>query len=430
MVGLMESLKRNGLIHPICLEKGKDENGVEQHYLVAGERRYRAAMMAGWPTIPFVYRQQLNEWERVALEAEENLRREKLSWPEQCELIRQMDEANRKLYGSKGPGLNTSEEAWGIEKTAEKAGVSPSTASQQINMAKLFQKRPDLKAKVAHLPFMAAIREVKNIQAIEHTTKLHSEGKIQLSNDIKLGSCLDLIKELPDASIHCVITDPPFGNAQIEDTEGTTRGENLSYTGVLEPSDNLSLEAAIGLVEQLAPQLYRVLRPGGYFYVFHSSDLYEPLRRSFSAAGFYVDPTPIVWYKGRTTTIFTGYNYQSSYEPILYGYKPIEGAKARRLNKGIGNMIEVPSLHASKKTHPFEKPHQLIKLLIENSTIIGETVLDPFSGSGKTVLSARACGRSAIGFELSEKNFVRSQGRLLTGETLEEAEPKKKGKKS
>jgi site-specific DNA-methyltransferase (adenine-specific) len=295
-------------------------------------------------------------------------------------------------------------------------------------MAKVLKERPDLAKKVQHLPFMAAIREVKNLQVVEQTTRLHEQGQIQLSADIRKGSCLDLIKELPNDSVHCVVTDPPFGNSQIEDAEGTTRGENLSYTGTLEPSDNLSLDEAIRLVEQLAPELYRTLKPGGYFYVFHSSDLYEPLRRALAAAGFYVDPTPIVWYKGRTTTIFTGYNYQSSYEPILYGYKPIDGAKARRLNKGISNLIEVPSLHASKKTHPFEKPMQLIRMLIENSTVIGDMVLDPFSGSGKTVLTAKSCGRSALGFELSEKNFVRSQAKLLMGETIEETTAKKKVK--
>ena len=78
------------------------------------------------------------------------------------------------------------------------------------------------------------------------------------------------------------------------------------------------------------------------------------------------------------------------------------------------------------KIHPFQKPQGLLCYLIKQSTQLGQTVLDPFAGSGATVVAARATGRTGLGFEIDEGHFNQAQARLLketdNGNGQEEAE--------
>jgi site-specific DNA-methyltransferase (adenine-specific) len=67
-------------------------------------------------------------------------------------------------------------------------------------------------------------------------------------------------------------------------------------------------------------------------------------------------------------------------------------------------VIRVPRPNAKQvKRHPTEKPVALLRRLIESSSLIGETVLDPFLGSGSTIVAAIAEGRKGIGIELEER---------------------------
>jgi DNA modification methylase len=81
-------------------------------------------------------------------------------------------------------------------------------------------------------------------------------------------------------------------------------------------------------------------------------------------------------------------------------------------------------LHATKKLHPFEKPPKLIQFLINQSSILGDTVLDTFCGSGRTILESKKLNRNAIGFELNHQHFLQAQARLMFPE-LESEEGKK-----
>jgi site-specific DNA-methyltransferase (adenine-specific) len=110
---------------------------------------------------------------------------------------------------------------------------------------------------------------------------------------------------------------------------------------------------------------------------------------------------------------FSGYNYMSSYEPIIYGYKP-DGAR-RRLAEPMKNILEFGPVPSEQKVHGFQKPQDLLRCLIKQSSHQGETVLDPFAGSASTLLAARSLGRSAIGFELNQKNFTQGQKLLQEG---------------
>lgn len=386
---MMESLKSHGLLHPLVVTKTDDG----KFQLVAGERRLRAATLLGWSEVPITLLEDLSPLQTKAIELEENIQRSDLTSYEEIELYRQLDELKRKIYGEKMPG-DSKGEGWTTEKTAELLGVDRSHLSKQIAFAKLLKENPTLKASVEKLPINTAMKKAKLILEAERLQRINKDKEVSV--DLKLGDCRTLVKNIPNGSIDLILTDVPYGVAEINDP--TDDG----YKGLVKEHDNMSLEGAIQVLRDVIPDLFRVLKPSGHFYIFHSIDLYAPLMGMLREVGFLPEVSPIVWDKMRTTTPFRGYAYACCYELILFGHKP---PREKMLHKACKSILQEKVPSAAGKVHVFQKPIPLLKYLIEQSTNLGETILDPFAGSGTTVLAAKQCGREAIGFELNEENY-------------------------
>jgi site-specific DNA-methyltransferase (adenine-specific) len=89
--------------------------------------------------------------------------------------------------------------------------------------------------------------------------------------------------------------------------------------------------------------------------------------------------------------------------------------RARSINNmGTGNCLDVPNI-IGKKTHPTEKPVELMQILVENSSQPGETVLDPFMGTGSTGVACVNTGRGFIGMELDQGYFEIARRRIDNG---------------
>ena len=398
---LMESIQKLGLLQPLVITKF--DGGEKYDYkLLAGERRMRAMLMAGIDEVPCSLFEDIKGIEQKEIELEENLRREDLEWTEEIDLQNQLDELKKELALEEG-------KEWKLADTAEVVGKPQGTVRREVALAKLLKARPDIKEKVKGLPKTVAARQAKAELEKERMKRLQDAGKLKLSSDLTLGSCVDLVKNLPDESVDLVLTDPPFGSSTIEDMRGQFRNGSQSYTQILKDSDNMGRGGVARLFEALAPELHRVMKPGGHIYVFFAHEIEEDLRRTLGKF-FSFAWAPLIWDKGRATTVARGYNYMSSYEPILFGFKP---PRVRRLN-GSERDIQLCSIIQSKdKVHPFEKPQLLLKKYIDMSTNIGDVVLDPFAGSGSTIVAAKSSGRSGIGFELDEDTFMLAQQRLM-----------------
>lgn len=123
-------------------------------------------------------------------------------------------------------------------------------------------------------------------------------------------------------------------------------------------------------------------------------------------------------------------NLRPVFEPILWFIKPykIGGTISdNMIENGVGaynlekwkkyspkgnNYIEIQSLASDKGKHPTQKPLELMKALIELSTKKNQLILDPFAGSGTTLLAAKELNRNYIGFELNNNYFNIAQERL------------------
>ena len=171
----------------------------------------------------------------------------------------------------------------------------------------------------------------------------------------------------------------------------------------------MEADAAADLIRALMPELHRVLKPGGHIYIFFAYELYPSLRTAMEEH-FALQWYPIVWNKMRTMSANTGYNYAPCYEPIMFGWKE---PRTRRLRKNHRAIMDHKVVNSKDKLHPFEKPQELLRELIESSTSQGDVVLDPFAGSGSTLVAAASLHRNGIGFEFDRSNFVTAQARLM-----------------
>lgn len=396
---LMDSIQEHGLIHPIVVVKAEEE---DKYILVAGERRYRAMCLLGWKALPCTDRESLSVLEAKSLELEENIKRENLSWEEEIELYRQIDEIKRITYGEKMQGAST-EKGWSTEKTAELLGISRSNLYQQIQFATFLKDNPQYKKEIENLPLSAAIKKVGMLRIAEKNKRLQEQGKIKITANLILGDCVELIKDIKSDSIDLLLTDIPYGiKAVSEALDGKRVGKQQLYKGLIEDSDNLSKEEVVSLLEAIVPELQRVLKPSSHFYIFHSFAVYSELLTILRRNNFLPFDAPIIWDKGRTTNPFRGYEFATCYEPILYGHVP---PKNKRFLLGGKLIVDSAPISPNLRMHPFEKPQELLRYFIRQSTNVGDKIIDPFAGSASTLIAAKALNRSCVGFEINSKNY-------------------------
>jgi len=414
---LAESIKGVGLIHPIVVDQ--IISGVHaarvKYRLIAGERRLRAVAFLGWKEIEVTLKEDVDDLLAKEIELEENVRRKDIIWEENCEALNQLHELKLKQFGQS----TRTKEGWNIEKTAEFISSSVGVVSQDIKLAKQLNEHPELRKKVKKLNKASARKLVNQELEAAMLRKVMKDRCINIGYNLENKSCEDGLKfSIPDNSIHCLITDPPFALDKIIAVGG---GNSPVAKGLMYNinESNVSTEAQLAVTYNIIiPQLYRKMVEGAHFYIFLGMGWYTRLVHLLRKTGFIVDDQPLIWYKERTSIMARGAHYMSSYEAILFGHRP---PQKRILLKPRPNMISIPAINPGSRVHPLQKPFELLKIFIENSTSPGEMVLDCFAGSGSTLMAATKLQRCSRGFEIDSGNYLRAL-KWLDSETPEEGE--------
>jgi DNA modification methylase len=195
---------------------------------------------------------------------------------------------------------------------------------------------------------------------------------------------------LGGAQVDMVATDPPYNVNYANSAKDKLRGKDRAIL-----NDNLGDGFYEFLLAALTPT---VARCRGAIYVAMSSSELDVLQAAFRAAGGRWS-TFIIWAKN-TFTLGRA-DYQRQYEPILYGWR--EGAQRHWC--GDRDQGDVWNIKKPQKNdlHPTMKPVELIERAIRNSSRPGDVVLDPFGGSGTTLIAAEKSGRTARLIELDPK---------------------------
>lgn len=203
--------------------------------------------------------------------------------------------------------------------------------------------------------------------------------------------CGDSTKEetykllLEDKKVNLVITDPPY-NVNYEGTAGKIK------------NDNMKSESFYQFLYDAFSNIEKVMADDASIYVFHADTEGLNFRKAFSDANFYLSGC-CIWKK--PSLVLGRSPYQWQHEPCLYGWKKkgkhlwYTGRKETTIWE-----FEKPSKNAD---HPTMKPISLISYPMKNSSMTNALVLDPFGGSGSTLIAAEQLGRNAYLVELDEK---------------------------
>lgn len=210
-------------------------------------------------------------------------------------------------------------------------------------------------------------KEEKQQIKTDERERLAEIGKTKkIDIDFRLGDFEEVFKDIPDGSIDCIITDPPYPYEFIE------------------------------VWSKLSRVAKRVLKPNGYC-ITYSGQMYLPevMQRMSENLDYYW--TFAVYHEGQTQ-IVNGINLMCRWKPVLI----FQNGKKKIENTFQDYFI---SEQREKNGHDWQQSKSGVGYLIEMFTKEGDTILEPFAGSGTTIIAARDKKRNVIASEIDEKTY-------------------------
>lgn len=312
-----------------------------------------------------------------------------------------------------------------------------------------------------------------------HASTREGSGHLPVGT-VVVGDAIACLKSLPDASVHLILSDIPYGIG-MEDWDVLHANSNSALRGV-SPA-----QARAGAVfksrgkpingwseaDRRIPAEYqewcsrwasdwlRILKPGGSVLVFAGRRLAHRCSVALEDAGFsakdvlgWVRPRAphraqrlsVVYERRGDTSLaeeWRGWrvgNLRPIFEPILWFTKPYKIGSTiadNVITHGVGafneealtryaggpeNLLQLGFARGEGGLHPTQKPVALMSALVELTTKPGQIVLDPFAGSGSTLVAAQALGRSFVGIEIDPEHAACATSRLA-GSSPDSASP-------
>lgn len=190
---------------------------------------------------------------------------------------------------------------------------------------------------------------------------------------------------LENTKVNLVVTDPPY-NVNYEGSAGKIKNDNMEDDKFYQFLFNSFVNMEQAMADDAS------------IYVFHADTEGLNFRKAFQDAGFYLSGC-CIWKK--PSLVLGRSPYQWQHEPCLYGWKKKGKHKwyAGRKETSVWE-FEKPKKNAD---HPTMKPIALLAYPIKNSSMTNSLVLDPFAGSGSTLIACEQTGRVCYAIELDEK---------------------------
>lgn len=238
---------------------------------------------------------------------------------------------------------------------------------------------------------------------------------------------LEGLKSIPDESVDFVFADPPYFLSNDGFTVKSGKAVSVNK-GAWDKS--FGFEAEMGFHEAWITECLRVLKPNGTIAI---SGTYHSIYK----CGFLLQKlecriiNDIVWFKPNGAPALAGRNFTASHETILWASKgkkanhvfnyslsknwAVENDKLLNKGKQMRSVWSIPSTPKREKlegNHPTQKPLEVLRRLVAMCTNEGDTVLDPFCGSGTTGVACVLLQRNFIGIDLDESYLELSAKRM------------------
>jgi site-specific DNA-methyltransferase (adenine-specific) len=355
--------------------------------------------------IPFLdINTELNEVGIFEAEFDENFQRLDPSWQDRCKALAKLHEL--RLAANPTQTFNET----GRELAAKgQITESPETARKLVNSAVRVAEHlsdPTI-AKARNLNEAHALvlkREEEKLNAIiARRVAAETEGKplIEIRH-------ADLFNVLPKLEPHCVdliCTDPPYG---IDANVGGFRARTIHHHNYDDSSDN-----ARNILKFILVEGFRITKPRANIFIFTDIDHFDWLKRQAGAMGWVPFRTPLIWQKSESEGLapWGSAGPRRTYDIIFYATKGERG-----LISSPTDIINVKRVPRHERTYAAEKPVELMRRLIEVSTLPGEFILDPCCGSGATLVAAKECNRVGLGIEIDEGAYNTAMSNLFRGQ--------------
>src|ERR1700691_2280803 len=206
-----------------------------------------------------------------------------------------------------------------------------------------------------------------------------------VTNTIRHGDCLTILPTLPAGSADFILTDPPY----------ITRYRSRDGRTVPNDDNDRWLNPAFA-------EMYRVLARDSFCVSFYGWAKADRFMLAYRAAGFRVVGHLMFPKRYASSTRFLRYQHESAH--LLSKGNPCQPETP------IPDVIEWQ--YTGNKLHPTQKPLSVLLPLVETFSVPSSLVLDPFTGSGSSLLAAKTLGRSYLGIELDAEYHAIASKRL------------------
>lgn len=375
---IADSLKVNGQFRPIVVRKETNE-------ILAGNHTWKAAKKLGWKTIKATFVEQISDEDAKRIVLADNRTSDLGEYDDSilAELLVSLESLDGTGYGADDVTAILEDATEDKDKQLTDPDYVPELPTER-----------QVKSKAGDIWILGKHRVIcGDATNPDHYTKL-MDGK--------------------DADL--IVTDPPYNVAYQGGTKEALTIEN----------DQMSDGAFEEFLDTAFENLFNNTKAGGPIYVFHGEGGGGVFRRSYTQAGFLLKQV-LIWVKDRLVLSRQDHHWQ--HEPILYGWKPGAahywyGARTdttvideqptfadmnrEQLIEHLASIYEASSIIRENRPsrnadHPTMKPVALVARLIDHSSAPGDIVIDPFGGSGSTLIAAQVTGRRARILELDPK---------------------------
>jgi len=207
----------------------------------------------------------------------------------------------------------------------------------------------------------------------------------EFRNKVLLGDCVQVMRRMPSASVDFVLTDPPY----------LVRYRSRSGQTIANDDRDDWLEPAFS-------EMYRVLKQDSLCVSFYGWNAADKFILAWRKAGFRIVGHVVLRKRYASSVRYFRHQHEQAYV----------------LAKGDAAVPEEPLpdvldwTYTGNRLHPTQKPVQVLSKIINTLSKPDAIVLDPFSGSGSTLVASRECGRDFLGIELDHDHHATAESRV------------------
>lgn len=404
---LAKDFQTNGQITPITVRQSSPDDKVdgftEPFMLVAGGRRYMAAMRCGWSEIKAEALEELPPLKRLILELHENLLRKDMTWQEEVNIKAEI----HKLRLQETPGLKQYE-------TARELKQSSTTFDRDLRLAEEIGADPALAAAGSKKAALRMVEMKKHIHLVQNQSARAMQRVTTLQQSLYTMDARDYLAGLEEGSVDLMYSDPLWGIDYFSQghKEVVDHGESLHLS---EYDD--SLENMKDVMIDCLPKMLRALNPTGWLVLHCGYDAYQTWRgyvedfciehreyfggghpRTSACKSLWPEPLPWIWFRpnSQNKSRYPDLHEDNRCEYLLV----VNRGNAKLFRQHQGNVLVHDSEYGDR-IHSMQKPLSLCQDVVSRFTLSGMLVVDSFFGSGALLAGAASLGRRIGGCDLN-----------------------------